>query len=277
MLRNAKDLDGLAIGATDGAVGRLVDFYFDDQAWVVRYLVVEAGAWLAKRKVLISPIAVTDPDWASRLLSSNLTKGQIESSPDIDTDMPVSRQHEMEYHTYFGNSYYWGGGGLWGEGDFPNLLSSTGQCSRVPSAGGTPSVASGGFGPGNSQPRNADPHLRSRNAVVGYQVRATDGAIGHIDSLLLDDKTWAVRYIVVDTSNWWVGHKVLIAPPWIEAVRWSDSTVSVNVTREAVKFAPAYDDAEPLDRAQETALHTHHDRPGYWSEANVLETDISRV
>ena len=112
MLRNIKDLEGYAIGATDGAVGHVKDFYFDDDAWVVRYVVVETGSWLASRKVLISPIAIGKPDWVQRLLPIALTKEQVRGSPDIDTDKPVSRQHEADYHTYYGYPYYWGGGGL---------------------------------------------------------------------------------------------------------------------------------------------------------------------
>jgi hypothetical protein len=228
-------------------------------------LVVEAGGQLAKRKVLISPIAVADPDRARKLLSLNLTIDQVENSPEIDTDTPVARQHEMACPVYYGYSYYWCGGGLRGECDFQNLLSPTGQRRRVPSTGGTPGVGPSGFGSDDAQPQDVDPHLCSCNAVAGYHVRASDGAIGYIDSLLLDDKSCAVHCLVVDTSNWRVGHKVLIAPPWIEAVCWSDSTVSVNVTQEAVKYAPAYDAAEPLDRAQEMVLHTQHDRRGYWT------------
>jgi hypothetical protein len=80
MLRNTKELDGLSVRATDGAIGRLVDLYFDDQAWVVRYLVVEAGVWLAKRKVLISPVFIVDPYGVGTLLALNLTKDQVENS-----------------------------------------------------------------------------------------------------------------------------------------------------------------------------------------------------
>jgi hypothetical protein len=275
MFRSIKDLEGYAIGATDGPIGDVEDFYFDDQAWVVRYLVVDTGAWLASRKVLISPIAVGRPDWTERLLHVSITKEQVKNSPDIDTERPVSRQHEMQYSGYYGYPYYWGGAGYWGGGMYPNLM-----------------MPVGGFGPPlgtRSEEQNAiarseaarneseDPHLRSCRAVMKYHVHASDGDLGHVEGMLIDDETWAIRYLVVNTSNWWLGHQVLIAPQWIDDVSWFDSKVSVKMTRQAIKDAPAYQPATPLDRAQETGLYEHYGRAGYWAKDARRETEISRI
>jgi hypothetical protein len=109
MLRNTNDLEGYVIGATDGPIGHVKDLYFDDRAWVVRYLVVDTGPWLSSRKVLISPIAIGRPNWAERLLLVSITKEQVKNSPDIDTKKPISRQHEVQYSGYYGYPYYWGG------------------------------------------------------------------------------------------------------------------------------------------------------------------------
>src|SRR5664279_1069786 len=122
MLRSVKDLKGYAIGATDGPVGHVKDFYFDDQRWTIRYLVVDTGAWLSSRQVLISPIAIGDANCATKTFSASLSKEQVKNSPDIATDKPVSRQHEMQYLGYYGYPYYWGGGGLWGAAMYPNML-----------------------------------------------------------------------------------------------------------------------------------------------------------
>src|SRR3954469_10555939 len=100
MLRNVKDLRGYAIHATDGVIGHVDDFYFDDEAWAIRYLVVETGTWLPRRQVLISPLSIGHPDWSAQLLPVSLTKAQVRDSPDIDTRVPVSRQHEATYHRY---------------------------------------------------------------------------------------------------------------------------------------------------------------------------------
>ncbi len=276
MLRSVKDLEGYAVDATDGTIGHVKDFHFDDRDWVVRYLVVDAGAWLSSRKVLVSPIAIGDPDWAERLLPVRLTKEQVRNSPDIDTDKPVSRQHEMQYAGYYGYPYYWGGAGYWGGGMYPYLMmpgysgSGSQQTIRAEEQAAYARAEEEGR-------RNEDPHLRSCRAVMKYHVHASDGDIGHVDGMLVDDATWAIRYLIVNTSNWWQGHQVLVAPQWIEDVSWLDSKVSVKLTRQAIKDAPVYDPASAPDRAHEVGLHEHYGRAGYWAEDARRETEISRL
>jgi hypothetical protein len=111
--------------------------------------------------------------------------------------------------------------------------------------------------------------------VTGHHIEATDGEIGHVEDFLLDDETWAIRYLVVDTSNWWLGHKVLVAPRWITAVSWHDGKVSANVTRQAVKDAPPYDAGAHLDRQQETGIHAHYGQPGFWTTETHREAGPS--
>jgi hypothetical protein len=125
--------------------------------------------------------------------------------------------------------------------------------------------------------RNDDPHLRSCNAVIGYRIDATDGEIGHVQGMLVDDETWAVRYVVIDTSNWWLGHRVLVAPEWIREVRWSDNKVAVDLTRRALRDAPAYDATLPFDRALEESLYEHHGRTGYWQPMRVPQQPTQSV
>jgi sporulation protein YlmC with PRC-barrel domain len=264
MLRSMNDLEGYAIGATDGTVGQVKDFYFDDEAWVVRYLVVETGAWLNSRRVLISPFSIGTPNWSDKLLPVTITKEQVKHSPDIDTEKPVSRQHEIEYLGYYGYPYYWGGSALWGGELYPNMM--------IPGAVGLDAPYESRADPQAYERaeavrhRDDDPHLRSCKAVAGYHIVASDGEIGHVHGLLVDERTWAIRYLVVNTSNWWVGHQVLIAPQWITGVSWSDATVTVDLTREAVREAPPYDQQSKLDRNQEIGIYKHYGRPGYWGE-----------
>ncbi len=261
MLRNVTDLRGYAIRATDGVIGRVDDVYFDDEDWAIRYLIVDAGGWLSGRRVLISPIAVGHPDWLGQLLPVSLTKAQIKGSPDIDTQKPVSRQDEADYFRYYAYPYYWGSGGLWGMGAYPGSLTTEDRVEAAMKAH-TPSAAHS----------SAASHLRSCNAVMGLHLHAADGEIGHVEDFLVDERTWAIRYLVVDTSNWWGGHRVLIAPRWITAISWGDRMISVDVTREAVKSAPAYDSASHLDRQQEQSIFEHHGRPDYWTTKAVRDT-----
>jgi hypothetical protein len=266
MLRSIKDLEGFAIRATDGTIGHVKDFYFDDQTWAVRYLVVETGSWLSSRKVLISPIAIDHPDWAGRAFPVSLTKERVRNSPDIDTEKPVSRQHEMLYLGYYGYPYYWAGDGLWGQGAYPGMM-LMGLGEGGPDAAYRHARAEEDRAEAESEEgQNGDLHLRSGNALMKYHIEASDGGMGHVQGLLLDDDTWAIRYLVVDTSNWWVGHQVLIAPQWIQEISWLDATVSVRLTQQAVKDAPPYDSALPFSRDQEMALYDHHGRAGYWAE-----------
>jgi hypothetical protein len=270
MLRNTKDLDNFAIRATDGEIGNIKDMYFDDDAWAVRYFVVETGSWLNSRKVLISPVSVQQPDWHGKTLPVSITQSQVSKSPNIDTDKPVSRQNEEQYLGYYGYPYYWGGEGLWGEGMYPYGVAPA-YLSNGPDWVERQREDEAALAAERARHRNDDPHLRSCATVNGYHVQATDGEIGHISGFLVDEASWAIRYLVVDTSNWWMGHEVLVAPPWINGVHWSDKTVSVDLSRDAIKASPAYDSKAVLDRAWERNLHRHYGRTGYWSSAEALE------
>ncbi len=264
MLRTMKDLEDYAIRATDGNIGHVKDFYFDDEAWVIRYLVVETGSWLSSRKVLISPIAIEHPDWAKRELPVAITKEQVKDSPDIDTDQPVSRQHEMRYLGYYGYPAYWGGAGLWGGDAYPGLMMTGYDNFPVPQYVADPNAQDAYVRADEARHRDDDLHLRSCQAVMAYHIHASDGDIGHVQDLLVDEHTWAIRYMIVNTSNWWLGHQVLIAPQWIKNVSWAEATVSVDLTRQAVQDAPLYDSTAQLDQTQEKGIHNTTDVPAIW-------------
>jgi PRC-barrel domain len=278
MLRNVNDLKDFAIQAIDGTVGRVTDFYFDDETWVIRYLVVDTGTWLSSRKlVLISPIAFGRPNWEEKVLPVSITKEQVKNSPDIDTKKPVSRQHEIGFNGYYGYPYYWGGAGLWGGGTYPTMLMpSYDGFVEAPHALRVEALKTSARAH-PAQHQDDDPHLRDCKAVLTYHVQAADGDIGHVQGLLVYEDTWAIRYVVVDTSNWWLGHQVLIAPQWIENVSYRDATVSVRLTQQAVKDAPPYDPAVKLDRQQEVEIHKHYGHRGYWAGEATLEAAASHL
>lgn len=255
MLRSTNDLQGFVVGATDGPIGHVRDFYFDDEKWVVRFIVVHCGNWLSGREVLISPIAAGQVNWPERRLAVSITMEQVKNSPDIDTKKPVSRQHELLYFDYYGYPYYWGGGALWGGGPY-GTIEREAQAARH---------------------KDDDPHLRSCQAVLNYHIHATDGDIGHVQGLLVDEQTWAIRYAIVNTGNWWLGHQVLIAPQWIRDVSWDEATVSVALSRQAVKDAPAYNPAVPLDRSHEMEIYRHYGRLGYWADEAKRATETSHA
>ncbi len=247
MLNKASTLKGYALKCLDGACGKVKDFYFDDRFWTIRYLVADTGGWLNGRQVLLSPYALGAVNGAEEEITVALTKKQIEGSPTVDSDKPVSHQFEEDYYGYYGWPSYWGGMHSWGP--YPYLIRD-----RDKWAGYLRSE------------RTWDPHLRSIRDVDGHHIQAADGEIGHVEDFILDHDTWAIRYLVVNTRNWWPGKKVLISPQWIERVSWSESKVFVDLSRESIKGSPEYTELSLFDRELETRLYHHYDRRAYWTE-----------
>jgi hypothetical protein len=251
MLTNTNNLKGFKLLATDGELGKVQEFYFDDESWAIRYLIVETGGWLGGRPVLISPFSVIRTDWEEGRLDVALTKKQVENSPDINTREPVSRQHEAEYLDYYGYPYYWGGPHLWGQASFPAGMANPSRVSAQEMAN-------------RIKRESSDSHLRSIDEVTGYHIEATDGEVGHVYGFVLDDEAWAIRFLEVATKNWWPGKKVLVSPSWIKRVSWTESKVYLDLSREAIKDGPPYAEAIPVNREYETRLYSHHGREPYW-------------
>lgn len=256
MLRSLKDLERYKVSATDGDIGSVVNFLLDDQRWVVRYLVVETGGFLGGRRVLISPISFGQADWSTHRFHLALTMEKVTNSPSVDVDKPVSRQHEQDYYRHYGYPYYWGYSGIWGMGAFPALLGS-GRWNAAP-------VEHSSEAPG-------DVHLRSAAAVCGYDIQGSDEAIGHVDDFVVDDETWEVRYLVVDTSNWWFGKKVLVSPHWASRISWEESKVYVDMSRQQIKNSPEWNATAAINREYEARLYDHYGRPVYWASSPCPE------
>lgn len=255
MLNSLNHLHSATVTATDGLIGHVKSAFFDDHSLVIRYLVVDAGSWLEDRKVLISPYSVRQPLGTDKNIDVSLTRQQVKKSPDIDTHQPVSRQHEREYLGYYAYPEYWDGGGMWGMGGYPMLPT------YLPSAAETEAARA----LRERDREAADVHLRSSTKVSGYNVEATDGSIGHVKDFIFDDASWAIRYLVIDTRNWWPGgRKVLIATHWIDRIDWATGSVEVTLTREQVKNSPEYQDSAPVVRDYEQRLHDAYRRAAYW-------------
>ncbi|CAB3774777.1 PRC-barrel domain-containing protein [Paraburkholderia humisilvae] len=270
MLRTIESLYGSPVAARDGEIGAVDQAYFDDEAWGVRYLVVKTGGWLNKGEVLVSPYSFKHPVAGSGTVEVDLTQQQVRDSPNIDTDKPVSRQHETEYLGYYGYPAYWGGAYLWGVGAYPAFGSMV----------SAPGIASEARTRRDREADNppADTHLRSTKAVKGYHIEAADGSIGHVSGFIFDDVEWVIRYLIVDTRNWWPGGKeVLLATQWIGLVDWIGSTISTGLTRDAIKNSPSYDESVPLSRSDETTLYQYYGRDGYWSTDEGIESRSHRI
>jgi hypothetical protein len=200
----------------------------------------------------------------------SITKEQVRHSPGIDTDKPVSRQQEREYFDYYNYPYYWGGMGLWGVGYYPGYL-RPGFRENQADLDYRTQHERGALAAGE------DPHLRSCREVISYRIEATDGEIGHVKNLLVDDRTWEIRYLVVDTSNWWLGHQVLIAPEWIGALSWEAKSVDVKLTRQAVKDSPPYAGTIDFSPGEQASLTQHYARSSGWPIEASRKHDVSRL
>jgi uncharacterized protein YrrD len=248
MLRSVKELRDYVLAAKDGEIGRCKDFLFDDSAWTIRYMLADTGKWLPKRKVLISPVSVGEGEWKSQLLPVALTKDEIEKSPQIDADAPVSREYEREWHEHYNWAPYWHGTGVWGAEMIPRALARE-------VAKGTATLEK------HELPAH---NLRSTREVTGYHIQATDDEIGHVEDFILDDKSWMLRYIVVDTRNWLPGKKVIIPPKWVTRIEWDDRLLHVDVSRDMVKNGPKFDPGAAVNREYEARLYDYYGRPKYW-------------
>ena len=248
MKLNIKSLTGFGMGALDGEIGKVKDFYFDDSTWTIRYLVVNTGNWLSDRKVLISPEAVDKLDWEQKLFFVNLTKEQVEKSPDIDTDKPVSRQQEARLYEYYPWTSYWRTG-LWSGGIITSGM-------QMPPA--LPLEDALEKEKMSDKETNEDPNLRSTDKVIGYDIKATDGAIGEVEDFIVDDSTWRIHFMIVDTGNWFPGKKVLISPAWVKEINWAENSVVVNAPVQHVKSSPEYEPGEQVSDSYEANLQNYY-------------------
>lgn len=219
MLQNIKELLGAKLAAADGDIGKIKEFYFDDKSWAIRYLVADTGSWLSGRLVLLSPHAFGRFDQSTKILPVGLTRKQIEDSPSIETEKPVSRQYEFDYYRYYGWPVYWYGGGLWGASSYPAMLPfslaerEAAQHSRD----------------------NDDLHLRSTKAVTGYALQATDGEIGSVSGFTVDDKTWVIGELIAETGHWYSGKEILIPTAKIARICYEESKVYVDLALADLK------------------------------------------
>jgi uncharacterized protein YrrD len=219
MLLNIKKLYGHKLTASDGEIGHVKDFYFDDKTWVIRYVVADTGSWLTGRQVLLSPHAFGRVDREGKTLSVNLTRKQIENSPAIEEHKPVSRQYEIAYYQYYGWPAYWNGGGMWGPGGYPVAMAPSKDQLADRLLPHHPN----------------DKHLQSTQALTGYAIHATDGEIGSVSSFMVDEKSWAVAQLTVEAGHWYSGREILIPTGKIERISYLDSQVFVSLTKAAIQ------------------------------------------
>jgi hypothetical protein len=219
MLQNIKEFYGKKLAALDGDIGHVKDFYFDDRAWAIRYVVVDTGSWLTGRLVLLSPHAFENLDQHENTLQVKLHKKQIQDSPSIASHETVSQQFEEQYYRSYGWPVYWQGGQMWGMSGDPLVLSPQSRDIAVRQA---------------LEPR-ADRHLQSTKTMTGYHIQGVDETIGHVASFHVNAKNWAIHELVVETGHWYSGKEILISTAKIERISCEDSMVFVDLTKADIQ------------------------------------------
>ena len=255
MLRSAKKLNGYKIEATDGRIGNVVDLTVDPRSWRVRHVIADTGNWMPGRRVLLSTEAMDPPDWSTRRFPVHLNKDQVRSAPGLDAEIAdITSPERLEaLHAHFGWSNFWPAG--------PSVNPAVYEHQLVESSGGR------ARGPGPESARAA----YTLSEISGYTVYAKDGEIGGVKDLIMDDDNWRIRYLVVGTGRWLPGKKVLISTDWVERCDWTDSRLSVDVERKAVKKCPEFDPSFPVSREVEERLYDFYGRPKYWRRKKTAE------
>lgn len=241
---------GFAIVASDGRIGTVNDFLFDDTTWKIRWMVVDTGSWLSARKLLLHPSAVGQPDYRREELPVRLTRSQVAASPSSFTDECVSKQMETDLYGYYGWDPLWGDENYFGAYPYGMGLGNA----PMPSLQDWDLLEASRPGAAD----HGDPHLRSVSALTDYHIKAKDGTIGHLEDFLVEEDTWGIRYLVVDTRNWWPGRHVLLSPHAVRGISWAERAVELNVTRNQVEGSPPWDPAAIIDRLSQERLHGHY-------------------
>jgi sporulation protein YlmC with PRC-barrel domain len=238
------ELQNYTIQARDGEVGSLADVYFERDTWAVRYLVVEVGGWLSRQQLLLIPAVVEGVDRQAAAIQVSLTRSQVKNSPDVDSAKTISREKEEALHRYYQWQPYWI--------IDPMTTAGLGPSPGQPVVVGMPATE-GLLKPVDEKEEERqealtemetaeeEQGLESARELTGYAVRATDGAVGRVDDVLLDTESWQISYLIVDTGDWLAGRQVLISPARIDAVRWASAEVDAGLTRAAVESSPEYD------------------------------------
>jgi len=253
MLIAFHQISGASLRGTDDLVGSIEDLYFDAESWQVRYLVVDTGKWLPGRKVLLPVEVVTGREWGMHAASVGLTRDQVQTSPDVETQKPVSRQMELALFQHYNVPMYWG----------PAGAAMAGGAGIVP-------PTSGDIAPGElPETERSLTSLHSAREVKRYYIRASDGDLGHVEDFIVDDRAWVIRYLAIDTKNWLPARKVLVSPEWIEDISWTETTVKVDLTCEKIKNSPEYDPLQSVNRGYEEHLYDYYGRERYWLPSTV--------
>ena len=225
MLINLEQLRARQVHANDGDIGKIKDIIFDDEHWTVRFFVLDTHPWMPlSKKVLISPISILKIEENSDDIILAMSKQMVEDSPKVEDQETVSREFELRYFDHFGYSYYWLGSHPWGDYTYPSALTNQNM------------IVTNELKQNDIEKTN---HLREVSEVSHYNLHASDGDKGHVHDFIWDSKGWSLKYLVVDTSNWFIGGKRVLVPcDKIDSISWEKKTVECKLSKEEINACP---------------------------------------
>ncbi|MFH0925923.1 MAG: PRC-barrel domain-containing protein [bacterium] len=200
MLKGVKDFVGYTVYARDGDIGRINQFYFDDRKWIVRYLLINTGSWLSGREVMISPVALNQPDLLEKSFFTSLTRKKLKRFPHILENKIISHQEEVKLVKRYEWPKYWE--------DDEKLEVGREQASMMKIFNDS----------GNNLLDNRNDNkkgylLWSTNKPIYYPILGNGGEFGSVQDFVIDTETWVIRYLVLDQKNQIIEKNVLVTTP----------------------------------------------------------------
>ncbi len=249
MFISIKSIGAYSVHCTDGELGVLEAFHFDDRTWSIRYLVININSLLNPKRVLLLPTAAYELSWSDHSIKVNLNKKQVMNATPYSADLPVSVQHELldrkNFHTLY-LSDPWSGSVLpmW----FPNT-DKAGELVEV----------------------IGDEDLRCTSMTIGYKVMASDKQAGKVVDMILDDHEWKIKYLVVDTNGFLPLGDVLLSVKHVDGFVTDDEIISIDISSDELKHCPKYDSNAPVNRDYVMKYYDYEGRLVGTAEKNVDE------
>jgi sporulation protein YlmC with PRC-barrel domain len=243
----ANRVKGYSVHAVGKRVGEVKDLLFDDLSWIIRYLVVDTSEWIPKAEVLLLMLSIAHIDWENQRIPVNLTLDDVKKSPDVESNLPVSRLKEQEIYAYFGRSPYWGAGFSLGAQAIADIVSAQqGQFQERP------------------QQDKVDSHLRSIKEVSGYHLISDGETLGTVSDFFVESSNWIIRYLIIDILNGPIDKQILFSPQWVSEISWNNQALNTKLQADRLISAPAYNPSANVTRQYEEKLYEHFQQQAYW-------------
>lgn len=234
MKYSLKDLKSCKIITTDDADGKVKDILFDENTWIIRYIEADFGMTFASRRLLIPRGLLKEVNLKDKAINISLTSDELKNCPKPEDDKPISRIFEEQLNRHYGTDIYWqnpdyntyGGTSFGPYYNTPRIIGTT-----------PPIVA--------DDPENKmKTSLQNFNEVEGYSIHVSDGKLGHVEDFIVDDNIWQITFLIIDTSSWPWGKKVILPVNQVETIDFGFREARLNLNSETVKNAPEYDSSK---------------------------------